>query len=536
MSFSSSSSSSSSTMMSSSVTVFVLLASVLLAFFPAPASATCYMDAIASYYNHSAQGYLNYEFAALQWSTGQTPPPQYINSATGACGFSNGCTLPCSSSVVLYGSIYSYDSFTISINGLVLNTAGQWVAAGAGVHPLHIDQTTVMPGTRTKFWQGAYNQGYPTYVIYYDQWKCGTAQQPFQYNLVDFNVNYTDTSTHQLVCDDDFVYNFTSSCPAPQVSSSAAPHVSSSSVAKAVSSSSAKAVSSSAAAAVSSSAKAVSSSAKAESSSAKAVSSSAKAESSSAKAVSSSPKAESSSSAKAVVSSSSAAPQLPSSSSSSTAGRAYSDPRIGGFWGQDVYVEGVGGEVYSLLSDADVQVNVRFELVSGSSIHCPQYSSTPCFNHTGTYFGALAIAMSTGQRLVVEAGDLHSGFSLVRVDEAVAPATSSPLHRLKQLLGLDSHSSTFSVEHVSYRELRVQAGLYTIDVSNMDHYVDVSAVRVTCWKCMEKAEPEGLLGRTWRMDAPVPTDDAAVDSYRVPEHNLYGCSSKDTDCKTEVAK
>ena len=69
--------------------------------------------------------------------------------------------------------------------------------------------------------------------------------------------------------------------------------------------------------------------------------------------------------------------------SSSTAGRAFSDPRVIGFWGQDMYIEGVCGQVYSLLSDSDVQLNARIVRLEAADIHCPDSSSTYCTAHTG---------------------------------------------------------------------------------------------------------------------------------------------------------
>jgi hypothetical protein len=224
--------------------------------------------------------------------------------------------------------------------------------------------------------------------------------------------------------------------------------------------------------------------------------------------------------------------------SSSTAGKAFSDPRIVGFWGQDLYVAGQAGNVYSLLSDGEVQLNARFVQLQAEDIQCPTNSATFCVNHTGTYFGSLSLALKTGERVVIDAGSVSDGFNDVSVNghslstgQQLPSAPSNSLARMQtRLKGLSAPTSAFSVLRLSHREIRVTAGLYLLDIANMDGYMDLVAVQVSCWHCMEKAQPEGLLGRTWDRDARLRVDDEEVDAYRVQSKGLFGCSIKDRKC------
>ena len=85
--------------------------------------------------------------------------------------------------------------------------------------------------------------------------------------------------------------------------------------------------------------------------------------------------------------------------SSSTAAAVFSDPRFVGFWGQSFYVSGVVGGVYSLLSDAAVQVNAY--IVHLQHVECPVVDGVRmqrCFDEKGTYFGG-ADHQGAGRRL-----------------------------------------------------------------------------------------------------------------------------------------
>ena len=243
------------------------------------------------------------------------------------------------------------------------------------------------------------------------------------------------------------------------------------------------------------------------------------------------------------------------------------------------------GGVYSLLSSQAVQVNARFTY--RSIVSCPQvdgHDVSNCFQEAGTYFGSLAVRASTGDWLRVVGGGVADGFAEVSIngqravqvgdvvniaehgDAHTTTATSSSpraglqLQRLRRLLrgvaaggGAQSQPSalrsthtathhteaatdysalptslpTLTVTRLSARQLRVQAGDYTLHIDNMDGYVDLSEVDVQCWACLEQGHLslDGLLGQTWNSSARMVHDEEGVEQYRVVRDDEAGCSS-----------
>ena len=86
---------------------------------------------------------------------------------------------------------------------------------------------------------------------------------------------------------------------------------------------------------------------------------------------------------------------------------------------------------------------------------------------------------------------------------------------------------TLTVTRLSARQLRVQAGDYTLHIDNMDGYVDLSAVDVQCWACLEQGHLslDGLLGQTWNSSASIVSDEEGVEQFRVQGDDEAGCSS-----------
>ena len=106
--------------------------------------------------------------------------------------------------------------------------------------------------------------------------------------------------------------------------------------------------------------------------------------------------------------------------------------------------------------------------------------------------------------------------------------SSSP--QVQQAAAASSTSPSLPLLHVtrlSARQLRVQAGDYTLHIDNMDGYVDLSAVDVQCWACLEQGHLslDGLLGQTWQATARIVHDVEGVEQFRVVGDDEAGCSS-----------
>ena len=289
---------------------------------------------------------------------------------------------------------------------------------------------------------------------------------------------------------------------------------------------------------------------------------------------------------------------FPSSSTGSAA--AFSDPRFRGFWGQSFYVGGVAGGVYNLLSDAEVQINAAFVYLRNLTCPVVDGRVVDnCFQHEGTYFGSLLVRVRGVQWIKVVGGGVEQGFAHVQLsngdtlvtgeaaghhrssgaDLSITTTTAS-VHTLLSMrrmrrsnhddrqradrqqhqLGLaisrhGTHTTTtdvrssyptitppssslpqLSVSRFSHRTLLVQAGVYRLVISNMDGYVDITALEVTCWHCLlTQLRPEGLLGQTWNATARMRHSDEEVSEYREREDDLLGCDHMhDRFCSASV--
>ena len=222
--------------------------------------------------------------------------------------------------------------------------------------------------------------------------------------------------------------------------------------------------------------------------------------------------------------------------SSTSVGMAYADPRFLGFWGQDMFVGGMAGAVYSLLSDSAVLLNARFVQLAGEDIHCPAVVQMPCSPHSGTYFGAIGVRSSNEDRLTIAAGRDGHGFESVQLNGVELLAGGVVTHHqvsspsaLQRLRGGDRASpSSFAIhaQLLSNRTLQVSVGMYELRVDNLDHYLDLVSVNVTCWQCLlEQVQPEGLLGRTWDRHVQHSVDEQVVDEYRERDGDLLGCNT-----------
>ena len=208
--------------------------------------------------------------------------------------------------------------------------------------------------------------------------------------------------------------------------------------------------------------------------------------------------------------------------------RMTSDPRLLGFWGQDVYVGGQVGAVYSLLSDSSTLINSRFVQLDGVDIHCPSADmdaavaplATQCFAHSGSYMGELAVRTSDGRQLSIVAGALHEGFASLSVTDG--QRALGVFDRLLRAV----HPATLTVQHLSPRAVRIHAGAYVLDVHNMDHYLDIAQLNATRWDALTtELRPEGIIGRTWSRHAQ-PLGEHQLEQYREKNGELLGCAQE----------
>ena len=202
-------------------------------------------------------------------------------------------------------------------------------------------------------------------------------------------------------------------------------------------------------------------------------------------------------------------PSSSSGSSSPSGPSAVGDPSFTGFLGQHYQVHGMADTVYSVISDAMLQLNAQFVFLTEGQ--CPIMNGKPltnCWSHPGSYFGSLALQTAEGDRLLIAAGSHSSGFTLT--------LNGAPLSESVSRTGL-----SVSIDS-SFRAV-VEAGLYRMQIENSDMFVNIAGIEVTDWRRLrEEVQPHGLLGQTWQRRRGGAVIEGNVDDYVEADNALFG--------------
>ena len=193
-------------------------------------------------------------------------------------------------------------------------------------------------------------------------------------------------------------------------------------------------------------------------------------------------------------------------------GQVVGDPQFVGLRGQNYQVHGVDGEIYNIVSDADLQYNSRFVFLSSGK--CPVIDgrkAKSCWSHPGSYLGELGLKTKNGDKIHIVAGSAKQGFATVEVNGAQVNMDDTIL--LAGDLGSVSRNSS----HV----ISVQVGNWDFVFENSDMFVN-QKVRVLDSRGMRS---HGLLGQTWR-EATYPNAikyiAGQVDDYVIRENDIFG--------------
>ena len=193
-------------------------------------------------------------------------------------------------------------------------------------------------------------------------------------------------------------------------------------------------------------------------------------------------------------------------------GQVVGDPQFVGLRGQSYQVHGVAGEIYNIVSDADLQYNSRFVFLNSGE--CPVVNGRKqksCWSHPGSYLGELGLKTANGERVHLVTGSAKRGFESVAVNGKELRVGDSVV--LKDGAGFVSRNST----HLA----SVQIGNWDFAFENSDKFVN-QRVRVIDAR---KLRAHGLLGQTWR-EATYPNAikfvQGQVDDYVIRDQDIFG--------------
>jgi len=188
------------------------------------------------------------------------------------------------------------------------------------------------------------------------------------------------------------------------------------------------------------------------------------------------------------------------------------DPQFVGLRGQSYQVHGVAGEIYNIVSDADLQYNSRFVfLTSGACPIVDGVKQKACWSHPGSFLGELGLKTREGDKIRIVSGSADAGFESVTVNGKELSVGST------LLLSGDMGSVTRNSTHLTH----VLVANWDFAFENSDMFVN-QRVRVLDAR---KLASHGLLGQTWRTATypnAVKYIQGAVDDYVVREKDIFG--------------
>jgi len=108
---------------------------------------------------------------------------------------------------------------------------------------------------------------------------------------------------------------------------------------------------------------------------------------------------------------------------------AVGDPQFHGLLGQSYQIHGIDGGIYSIVSEACLQMNASFDFLSSGE--CPIYSEASimpsnCWSHPGSYFGLLSFITNHGDQIMIQAGEGKEGFHEIMINnKSIMTATTN---------------------------------------------------------------------------------------------------------------
>jgi len=185
------------------------------------------------------------------------------------------------------------------------------------------------------------------------------------------------------------------------------------------------------------------------------------------------------------------------------------DPQFVGIMGQSYQIHGIDNAVYNIISDPLFQLNSRFVFLQGPR-SCPTLPSTGklavgCWTHDGSYLGNLGLQTISGDRVLIQSGGANDGLKVL-------------------LNGKIMTVSSSMVTLVSNYEVTLHVGAFTIQVENIDGFINLARVQL---HSRRNITAHGLLGQTWNnkiYPGSIKVIEGEVDDYVIDEGDEFGVS------------
>jgi hypothetical protein len=160
------------------------------------------------------------------------------------------------------------------------------------------------------------------------------------------------------------------------------------------------------------------------------------------------------------------------------------DPQFSGLRGQQYQVHGIPGNVYSIISDVDLQYNSRFVFLDDGK--CPIINGvkdTNCWTHPGTYLQELGLETIAGDRLHIVAGSAENGFGKVALNDKQIS--------MGECVTLNDDPGYICVN--TTHKVSVQMGNFRFVFTNSDQFINQQVAMING----RLQTSHGLLGQTW---------------------------------------
>ena len=188
------------------------------------------------------------------------------------------------------------------------------------------------------------------------------------------------------------------------------------------------------------------------------------------------------------------------------------DPQFVGLHGQSYQIHGIDGAIYAIISERELQMNARFNYVNGPR-KCPIMPSTKkpsaaCWSHAGSYLTEIGIKTADGGTVRIVAGAPSKGFQSVEINGRMLAEKDEAI-----------------VRRVSTHELLVRVGDWTLELENIDEFVNIRSAQLRADRFSSDYRRHGLLGQTVvnkRYNNQLKVIEGEVDDYVIASASIFG--------------
>jgi hypothetical protein len=209
----------------------------------------------------------------------------------------------------------------------------------------------------------------------------------------------------------------------------------------------------------------------------------------------------------------------------------FGDPQFVGLSGQSFQIHGYDGAVFNIISNKHFQLNSLFAFLTGPR-PCPVLpsgqKSAACWAHDGSYLGQLGMKTNMEDKVFIGSGSAANGFDKVTFNNRSIAVGETVELQFKSMEFDNNEILVGKLYRISTHELSIQISAFTMEIENVDSFVNIRRLSVissySSRTALSELKTHGLLGQTWQLKqymGSVKEIEGEVDDY-VVEDGIFG--------------